>query len=490
MPIEAEDLQATLSQSRVEMFITSGKPTRETLKVTGKGLELDPVTHPNDLVAGTDATFRLLIDGKPATDLKVEIIRGGNRYRDKLGEMNLTTGPTGRSASPGRRPACTGWKPCCETTRRKSPASSSAARATWRRSKCCRRKRCAERMGGVTSAASMRRVLVPLDAPSAARLPASPATSVLVLGGETMGTTWSVKLVPPAQLSVHPLRAGIEAVLDGVIGEMSTWVADSDISRFNRAAAGTWRVLPDDFCAVLRYALRLAEESDGAYDPTIGGLVDLWGFGPHGRADAVPDDEAIVAWRAACGWQRVRLDPAGAPYCSRAAFVSTCRRSQRASRSTRCRRGWRAAASRTGWWRSAASLPGRGSSRMVSRGGSHSKTLTGTIRRARNRLVALHGLAIATSGDSQRWFDASGRRWSHTIDPRSGWPVSDRLASVTVLHRRCMQADALATALLRPRTRGWLCACYPIEPGGAFRAASTRPDSTRRSTPAMAAMLE
>jgi FAD:protein FMN transferase len=62
--------------------------------------------------------------------------------------------------------------------------------------------------------------------------------------------------------------------------------------------------------------------------------------------------------------------------------------------------------------------------------------------------VALHDLAIATSGDSRRRFHALGRYWSHTIDPRSGWPVSEQLASVTVLHRRCMQADALATALL------------------------------------------
>ena len=95
MPIEADGLQATLSHSRVEVFITSGKPTRDTLKVTGKGLELDPVTHPNDLVAGTAATFRLLIDGKPAPDLKVAVVPGGSRYRDKLGEMNLTTGPDG-----------------------------------------------------------------------------------------------------------------------------------------------------------------------------------------------------------------------------------------------------------------------------------------------------------------------------------------------------------------------------------------------------------
>jgi uncharacterized GH25 family protein len=95
VPLEAEGLQATLSHSRVEVFVTSGKPTRETLKITGTGLELDPVTHPNDLVAGSAATFRLTIDGKPAPDLKVTVVQGGSRYRDKLGEMSLTTARDG-----------------------------------------------------------------------------------------------------------------------------------------------------------------------------------------------------------------------------------------------------------------------------------------------------------------------------------------------------------------------------------------------------------
>jgi len=96
VPVDAQELRSSLSQSRVEIFVTSGKPTRETLKVKGVGLELDPVTHPNDLVAGTPATFRFVIDGKPAVDQKVTVIPGGNRYRDKLGEMTITTDKDGK----------------------------------------------------------------------------------------------------------------------------------------------------------------------------------------------------------------------------------------------------------------------------------------------------------------------------------------------------------------------------------------------------------
>ncbi|HWV54032.1 DUF4198 domain-containing protein [Pseudorhodoplanes sp.] len=96
VPQNAQDLRASFNQSRMEVFVTAGKPTTETLKTVGSGLELAPITHPNDLVVGTDATFRMLLDGKPAPNLKVTVIPGGNRYRDKLGEMTLTTDAEGK----------------------------------------------------------------------------------------------------------------------------------------------------------------------------------------------------------------------------------------------------------------------------------------------------------------------------------------------------------------------------------------------------------
>ncbi|MGD9920044.1 MAG: DUF4198 domain-containing protein [Pseudorhodoplanes sp.] len=96
VPPEAEELRASYLQSRMEVFVTAGKPSTDTLKTSGKGLELSPITHPNDLVAGSDASFRMLLDGKPAANLKVTVIPGGNRYRDKLGEMNLTTDADGK----------------------------------------------------------------------------------------------------------------------------------------------------------------------------------------------------------------------------------------------------------------------------------------------------------------------------------------------------------------------------------------------------------
>lgn len=96
VPANAQALQVTENAGRVEAFVTAGKPSKQALSTTGRGLELAPITHPNDLVAGDTASFRLLLDGKPASNLKVEIVPGGIRYRDKLNDMSVTTDADGK----------------------------------------------------------------------------------------------------------------------------------------------------------------------------------------------------------------------------------------------------------------------------------------------------------------------------------------------------------------------------------------------------------
>lgn len=94
VPANAEELQVSHNQGRVETFVTNGKPS--TIATTGKGLELSPITHPNDLVVGEAAQFKFLIDGKPAVGAKVTVIAGGIRYRQKLDEQILTTDSEGK----------------------------------------------------------------------------------------------------------------------------------------------------------------------------------------------------------------------------------------------------------------------------------------------------------------------------------------------------------------------------------------------------------
>lgn len=96
VPAKADDLRVTENSSRIEVFVTAGNPTDTVLKTTGVGLELAPVTHPNDLFAGEAAEFAFLLDGKPAADVEVSVVPGGNRYRDELGEMTLKTDAQGK----------------------------------------------------------------------------------------------------------------------------------------------------------------------------------------------------------------------------------------------------------------------------------------------------------------------------------------------------------------------------------------------------------
>ena len=95
IPQDAEELKITQSQRRLETFATLGSPDEAALKPTGVGLEMEPLTHPNDLVVGDEAKFKLLLDGKPAADIEVSVVRGGIRYRDDLGETVVKTGADG-----------------------------------------------------------------------------------------------------------------------------------------------------------------------------------------------------------------------------------------------------------------------------------------------------------------------------------------------------------------------------------------------------------
>lgn len=94
VPADAKELKVTESISRMENFITVGKPSA--LKSTGKGLELLAGTHPNDLVAGEPVELTFLVDGKPTEGVEVEVIRNQTRYRNKLDEKKYKTDKNGK----------------------------------------------------------------------------------------------------------------------------------------------------------------------------------------------------------------------------------------------------------------------------------------------------------------------------------------------------------------------------------------------------------
>ena len=253
-----------------------------------------------------------------------------------------------------------------------------------------------------------------------------------------MGTTWSVRIAAASDRLSQSIEPAIGAVLDRVIAQMSQWEPDSHLSRFNRSAPGSWFTLPPEFAHVLGAALDVAARSGGAFDPAMGALADDWGFGPSGPRGRVPP-------AAAPGIRRVEVDPlllrarrsAGA-----ALDFSGIAKGYAVDAVTECLigmgledflieiggelRGSGIKPDGQPWWVDVEQAPGASAV---------------PVR------VALHGLAIATSGDYRRHFEQDGRRYAHTFDPRTDMPLDNRVASVTVLHAECMLADAWATAL-------------------------------------------
>lgn len=295
-----------------------------------------------------------------------------------------------------------------------------------------------------------RRVLIP-ERITPPPFPAALRTlAVKELAGETMGTTWSVKLALTPGTDLAPLKRGIEAVLARIIDEMSPWEPGSHITRFNTASAGTWHRLPDGFFKVLSAALHWAERTGGAYDPTVGAAVNLWGFGPETSRATIPDDGAIHRARERGGWSRVTLDrkirsasqPGGllldlSSIAKGFAVDEVVRFLKREGIDNALveiggeLRGEGLKPDGTPWW-VALEQP---------RGGDRAAAVP-------DALLALCGVSVATSGDERRYFDVGGRRYAHTLDPATGAPLTHDLVSATVVAEDCMTADALATALL------------------------------------------
>jgi FAD:protein FMN transferase len=277
----------------------------------------------------------------------------------------------------------------------------------------------------------------------------APDTSIASLGGETMGTTWSVKLVVSPQADLHVLHAAIQSELDRVVAQMSTWEVDSDISRFNRRAADTWQVLPPEFFDVLACALQIAAASGGAYDPTVGPLVEAWGFGASAGRRQVPDPQALSAARMHVGWQRVQLQMQHSRALQAGGVqldLSAIAKGYGVDSVARClhARGIDSALVEVGGELHGHGRKSDGSAWQVLVESSPDEDTENTCP---PRVIALEDRAIATSGDHWHAFEQDGIRYSHTIDPRTGYPVRHAPTAVTVIADHAMHADAWATAL-------------------------------------------
>jgi thiamine biosynthesis lipoprotein len=271
--------------------------------------------------------------------------------------------------------------------------------------------------------------------------------------GPTMGTYFAVKVArPPAGLDAKGLQTGIEAVLNEVIAEISTYDPQSELSRLNRNPSTDWLTVSPNLRAVLAEGQAVSSMSGGSFDITVGPLVNLWGFGPEARAAGVPAPELIAAARERVGYHKLELrtEPPAI-------------RRQRGDLSI----DLSALGEGEGADRMAAWLESRGVTDYMA-------AVAGTMRvRGKNarglpwgiaievpdpeqrvvqRILPVTDSAVSTSGDYRNFFKFGGKRYSHHIDPRTGVPVEQRLASVTVVlpgrADSARRADGLATALM------------------------------------------
>jgi FAD:protein FMN transferase len=272
--------------------------------------------------------------------------------------------------------------------------------------------------------------------------------SQIVLSGPTMGTLYAVKVVAaPVGVDAAAVRVAIDDVLAQVDREMSGYRADSQIAQFNASTSTDWFPVSPQVARVVQTALEVAQSSGGAFDVTVAPLVNAWGFGAAGRPAQLPDDGELADMRRRVGHRKLQ-----------ARMSPPALRKEQADLAV----DLNGIAPGFAIDALAERLTAMGVENfMIDIGGE-------VLARGRNgegqpwrvavekpldaqpapyAIVQLDGMSISTSGEYRQYYMRDGRRYSHTIDPRTGRPVEHELAAVVVIGATSMQVDAWTTAL-------------------------------------------
>lgn len=267
--------------------------------------------------------------------------------------------------------------------------------------------------------------------------------------GSTMGTTFSVSIaLPSGQAASFGLEGEIIQALARIEQSMSTYIADSELSRFNESASTDWQSVSAELCAAIEQSLQLGDLTNGAFDITVGPLVNLWGFGPDGVIQQPPAKADLDDALKHTGYGKLDSDCANSSlrktdaslYVDLSAYAKGFAVDRLAELLNQNRIDnylveiggeIRAQGHNSGGdsWRIAIEKPA-------------------DTNRSVQTIIELANKAVATSGDYRNFFEYENNRYSHTIDPRTGHPVKHQLASVSVVTGQAAWADALATAML------------------------------------------
>ncbi len=271
----------------------------------------------------------------------------------------------------------------------------------------------------------------------------------LHLSGLTMGTTWSVSLLPnPDKTDPAALREKLQQRLDQINGLMSTYDPASEISRFNNQTGSDWFPVSTETFRVVELSQEISQLTGGAFDISVGPLVEAWGFGASARGEKIPSDQLINSLLDRVGYGKLELRQDPPALRKRVPLL---------------RIDLSAVAKGYAVDELAELLRQEGINDFLLEVGGEmqlaGKKADGTpwkiglerpledVREVET-IMPLTGTALATSGNYRNFYVEDGQRYAHTIDPVSGHPVRHKLASVTVLDPSCARADALATALM------------------------------------------
>lgn len=276
--------------------------------------------------------------------------------------------------------------------------------------------------------------------------PARPQLQRYSLNGPTMGTRYTALFYAAAPVDTAAIGASLQAAVDQVDDQMSTWKPASSLCRLNAAPEHAWVALPAELFEVLELGLAVGQESGGAFEMGVGALVDAWGFGPSGRSSS-PPGAARQGQRPTSAGALLEMDRTGRRVCKRGPLqldLSGIAKGYGVDALARCldRHGiGRYLVGIDGEMRAFGAKPdGEAWAVAVEKPLFGERDVAGVIE--------LHDAAIATSGDYRHWIEVDGKRLAHTMDPRSGQPLCNNVAAVTVLMPSCVLADAWATALL------------------------------------------
>ena len=264
--------------------------------------------------------------------------------------------------------------------------------------------------------------------------------------GSTMGTSYSLRWVAKGDRQVAEIQQAAEERLALINQQMSTYISESEVSRFNALSSGEMPVSAE-LAGLVQRSQAISEQTGGAFDITVGPLVNLWGFGPEGRIASAPTSDKIASLRARVGYQKLRVN----------------QNPPSISKPTNLQIDLSAIAKGYAVDQLASLLVGKGINNYLVEIGGEIK-LSGnkpngeswriaieaplTTERVVQHVLPITNIAMATSGDYRNYFEKDGVRYSHTINPLTGAPINHALVSVTVLHASCADADALATALM------------------------------------------